>query len=113
MLRLIRRDEFENLPIGGTTFKVRILNHETVMRLRRECTKDGKTDPFELEVAMQKAAIAGWDTLLDGDDSPIEYSEEAVERILPALPVGVADRILRVAHGRSIDQLHREEGKGF
>lgn len=86
MLRLLRKSETVEVPIGGTTFKVLLQSHGAARALRMKHTKRGRVDEEAMAAEFWRTHLVGWKDLAAADGTAAPFAEAVVLEVVDALP---------------------------
>jgi len=96
-LRLIDRPTFEDVKIGDTSFKVRLMSYGDSVELRRRCTVAGRVLDEKLEDAEWEFILAGWEGLADAAGADVPYDAKQASFVGQSLSLDVASLLKRTA----------------
>lgn len=102
-LRLIRKDEFREIDMSGTTFRLRRLTHADMVELNRKYTTRGKLDVDAHYRALWERILVGWTGLLNGDGTPLLFRPELVWDVVRGLPDDVAEVLFMKAKEAEVE----------
>lgn len=108
-LRILREDETIDVPLGGTTFRIRKIPHGKSVELTRRHTRAGRLDEDAFSQALWEYALAGWSGLLDGDGRELPFAANMAYAVAKALPHEVSETLLVRARQA---ELHVHEALG-
>jgi hypothetical protein len=94
MLKLVRRGQVVPIEFGGTTFRVRTIDHGEAIELQRLHSTRGRLDAIAHYRALWERTLVGWENLLNGDGEPVPFRPDLVWEVAQALPHEVAEVLL-------------------
>ena len=96
MLRLIRKGETTNVPLGDTVFKVRLQAHGEARKLRVKHSKRGLLDEEAMSAEFWTTHLVGWENLANGEARErIPFADGLVLEVVDSLPDDVITLLTR------------------
>lgn len=89
-IRLIRDTDTIDVPIAGTTFKIRPMSHGRARALRAKHTHNGRFEQEAFASAVWEESLVGWEGLLDADGKEVPFDADTLADVVAALPDAVA-----------------------
>ena len=78
-------DATEKIEIGGSTFHFRRCGWGKFNQLRRQCRNERTllVDDLALDEVVILQYVVGWENVLDGEDQPLEFSQDLLALLPP------------------------------
>ena len=96
MLRLIRKGETVDVPLGDTVFKVRLQPHGEARRMRVKHSKRGVLDEEAMFSDFWTTHLVGWKDLANGESAErIPFAAGLVLEVVDSLPDDVITLLTR------------------